>query len=489
MTVWNGSRKFTGLGDNMKLTPTQEQDLILAKAGEGQDLAISALSGTGKTSTLVMISKILRKSSLYVSYNKAISVEASTKFNPMWVDCKTLHSVAWQAIVRGSKYGEKLGGFIDRKDVIKVCPDLGSLTYSGKVQAIGRITDIISLFCSSDKMTLEEFLSESEVAETVKGRAALVWEAMVDEKNSMGITHDVYLKLFQMSKPKLPYKVIYLDEAQDISACTLDIVMRQRERGTQIILVGDTYQNIYSFNNTVNAFDLVDDSFCFLELSKSFRFPQHIADKGLKVLRQLGYTGELIGKGTTTEIKSKAILVRTNLDLFSYLAKFAAKGLKSYAVGDLSGLFKQLYSAQNLKYSGDKSKRTDKLVRSYDTWEQLVDDREFRPELSKLVAIIETFADLHETIVTIKSMLVDSELQGDTTLVTAHKAKGLEWDEVTLAKGFIHWTAMRDLLDGATTVKGVLNEDDTGRLLYMALTRGKVKVNIPEDVKYILENC
>ena len=145
-----------------------------------------------------------------------------------------------------------------------------------------------------------------------------------------------------------------------------------------------------------------------------------------------------------------------------------------------------MYSANNLKYNGDPSKRTDKLVKSYSTWDELVADVEYRPELAKLVGILNNFPNLHQTITNIKSMMVSDELDADTTLVTAHKSKGLEFDEVELAPGFIHWADIRDFKDGEKTAKQIMNTDDTGRLVYVAMTRGKVRVNLPSDIKLIL---
>lgn len=468
----------------MKLTPTPEQELIIANAEEGRNLAISALAGSAKTTTCQMIAKRLRKHSLYVSYNKAIAMEAGTKFPKMWVECKTMHSLAWQAVVKGTKYGSKLGGFIDRNDVMEVIPDLRSMSYQNRVVAIGKITDAIGDFCNSAEPSIQNFCDTKLKGATLNFRVRQVWDAMIDVNNPMGITHDVYLKLFQLSKPDLGYRIIYYDEAQDANAATLDIIKRQ---DAQIIIVGDTHQNIYSFNNTINAFDHLDDDYSLLELTTSFRFPQHIADNANRVLDLLGSSSKLIGKGTTTEIKTKAILVRTNLDLFSYLAGFAEQGLKSYAVGDLAELFRQLYSANNLKYNGDPSKRTDKLVKSYSTWDELVADVEYRPELAKLVGILNNFPNLHQTITNIKSMMVSDELDADTTLVTAHKSKGLEFDEVELAHGFVHWTDIRDFKEGEKTAKQIMNTDDTGRLIYVAMTRGKVRVDLPSDIKLILD--
>ena len=49
--------------------------------------------------------------------------------------------------------------------------------------------------------------------------AELIWSQMLDFKNKdISMTHDGYLKIYQLSKPKLlNYDCILIDEAQDMS--------------------------------------------------------------------------------------------------------------------------------------------------------------------------------------------------------------------------------------------------------------------------------
>lgn len=101
----------------MKLT--QEQLDIIAAAKTGESLIVEALAGTGKSSTCREIAKVVPKLALYVAYNKSIADEAAKSF-PANVTCKTMHSIAWGAIVRGTKYRGKLKGFLDRREVSAV---------------------------------------------------------------------------------------------------------------------------------------------------------------------------------------------------------------------------------------------------------------------------------------------------------------------------------------------------------------------------------
>ena len=80
----------------MKFTPTKEQSHIVATASTGVDVIIQAYAGASKTSTLVLVAEELKdKRILYLAFNKSIATEAQEKM-PYNVDCRTVHSVAYQ---------------------------------------------------------------------------------------------------------------------------------------------------------------------------------------------------------------------------------------------------------------------------------------------------------------------------------------------------------------------------------------------------------
>ena len=464
----------------MNLKPTAEQTLIIDNAIEGRNLAISAFAGAAKTTTCQMIANKVRKHSLYVAYNKSIATEASGKF-PMWVDCKTIHSIAWQAVVKGTNYRKKLNSFIDRREVLAVLPELDDLTFEKRVERVNEILTTINEYCNSANESIINFLPDAD--DKFIFQVSTFWDAMVDVTTSIKISHDVYLKLFQLSKPDLGYQVIYLDECQDANPVILDIVTRQ---DCQKILVGDQYQAIYAWRGAINAFEHLDDSFSFLDLTTSFRFGQKIADGANEILNLLGCKTKVIGKGTKFDIETEAILVRTNMDLFEQLAFCAETATKAYVVGDLRDLFNKLYSANNLKYDGDPRKRYDKQIASYTTWDELVDAVETSPELAKVVSIVNSYPSIHTIITAIKAIMVTDASLAAITIATAHKSKGLEWDRVTLAPGFINPKVLHLLEVGKITVEEILESNQTGNLLYVAATRGKVEVELPQDVKTLL---
>ncbi|MGP4878937.1 hypothetical protein ACTXQV_44115, partial [Klebsiella pneumoniae] len=70
-------------------------------AGFGQSFKVIAYAGTGKTTTLQMISDAMpERRGMYLAFNKAIAGEAQNKFHRN-VDCRTFHSLAFRSVPRG----------------------------------------------------------------------------------------------------------------------------------------------------------------------------------------------------------------------------------------------------------------------------------------------------------------------------------------------------------------------------------------------------
>ena len=77
------------------LTPEQERIIAISKAMQANEsLKIQACAGSGKTSTLVEITKANPNAKfLYLAFNKSIVEEAKSKF-PDNVSIKTTHALA-----------------------------------------------------------------------------------------------------------------------------------------------------------------------------------------------------------------------------------------------------------------------------------------------------------------------------------------------------------------------------------------------------------
>lgn len=81
---------------NTNLRPTPEQEIAIDLFSKGGSLKINAYAGTGKTSTLELLSHSTKRRGQYIAFNRSIVQEAKERF-PNNVDCSTSHSLALKA--------------------------------------------------------------------------------------------------------------------------------------------------------------------------------------------------------------------------------------------------------------------------------------------------------------------------------------------------------------------------------------------------------
>ena len=101
-----GAEPTTVVTKSGTFKPTSEQAAIVSAFKRGGDLVINAGAGTGKTSTLKMVSGAVPKKSLvYIAYNRAVADESGRSF-PENTHCATAHSIAFRAV--GRAYAHRL---------------------------------------------------------------------------------------------------------------------------------------------------------------------------------------------------------------------------------------------------------------------------------------------------------------------------------------------------------------------------------------------
>jgi superfamily I DNA/RNA helicase len=133
-------------------------------------------------------------------------------------------------------------------------------------------------------------------------------------------------------------------------------------------------------------------------------------------------------------------------------------GIDSYSLRDLEDLY--LFSRNQ-----NQAVQNRKLLRDYRDFSQYVEIAEVSQdtEMLRSIKIIAAYPDLPQRIQTLRARSVDNELDATITLTTGHKAKGLEWDFVSLYDDFSADPLSPDIDQG--------RKDDELNLLYVAVTR------------------
>lgn len=483
---------------------TKEQIEIIKSSG---DIKINAVAGSGKTTTVIEYAKSRPKQSriLYLVFNKSVKLEAISKFTQLGLDnvrVETAHSLAYKYIVRQNGYNVLPQGYKTNE-----LADLLQLKGNGEKHTeyvvANHINKFISYYCNSDKQKVNE-LNYLDTISDAKAKAFVgaFYEYIVNqtrlllakmERGEIDITHDFYLKKFQLSNPQLPYDFILFDEGQDASAAMLDIFFKQR--ATKVI-VGDTHQQIYGWRFAVNSLEKAH--FKSYSLSTSFRFGQDIANLSMEMLKlkaQLSDQGAMFitGKGTSKAIKTKAVIARTNLGLLLKAIEYVVEkkevkriyfegNINSYTYADDGA---SLYDVLNL-YNGKKRSIKDKLIRSMKDMGDLEDyiKKSEDNQLGMMVEIVKEYENKIPTLIkSIKEKHVENDERDKAEVIfsTVHRCKGMEYDAVQLVNDFISEEKINNLKEEQKIDESILAKlIEEINLLYVAVTRAKCIVYIPE---------
>uniref|UniRef100_A0A2K5VAM1 F-box DNA helicase 1 n=1 Tax=Macaca fascicularis TaxID=9541 RepID=A0A2K5VAM1_MACFA len=207
---------------------THEQQLILNHKMEPlQVVKIMAFAGTGKTSTLVKYAEKWSQSRfLYVTFNKSIAKQAERVF-PSNVICKTFHSMAYGHI--GRKYQSK-----KKLNLFKLTPFMvNSVLAEGKggfIRAKLVCKTLENFFASADE---ELTIDHARLRKNGVLEASRLWDNMRKlgecTEEAYQMTHDGYLKLWQLSKPLLAsFDAIFVDEQVHAMERTVENIVLPR---------------------------------------------------------------------------------------------------------------------------------------------------------------------------------------------------------------------------------------------------------------------
>ena len=476
-----------------KINPTREQLDILEAVKHTRVLKVNAVAGSGKSSTLKMLAEENKVPSLYICFNKVNADEARTKF-PHHTECRTTHSLAFpnygqmllDKLSRPSgKYVNVAGtsAEIARYYNIKNFPCKDTPVLSTTIAALVKMT--VNRYQNSAEQTLDskmlpmhdiKLLEKAHIGLDSKaiGRllvqyAKKLWNDRINPSSPVLAHHDTYLKLYQLSKPVLSYDIIYVDEAQDLNPVTLDILQRQTQ--SKVIYVGDKYQSIYAFRGAVNALE----SICAptTHLSQSFRYGQAIADVATWIIggdiRILG--SDIVSSVSMVDSKEYTMIFRTNGALLETAVHLIAQKKSIYCHIDTKGFVKKIESAQCLFLADHKGVKHEDIT-PFSCWNDLLEAAKEDPELKRIAKIVEDRKSGYY--IKHLSDMANKPTKADIFLTTAHKSKGMEWDNVILGNDY-------PLTKDTNNPFEKMNQQEIN-LFYVAATRAVKTLQLPEAV-------
>lgn len=475
----------------MPFTPTQEQ-VLAVQAGRDTDanLLISALAGAAKTSTLVMLAEALPDvKMLCLAFNKRIAVEMQERL-PSNCTAQTLNSLGhriWsdvlgkRLIIESNKVGDLMKEvFADldeeyRQEAWDAFPDLIKAVSFGK--QCGYIPDG---YGKGAKPLLgdDEFFDHYEerlrpweqaiITEVSKRSLDAAWKGILDYDDQI-----LMPTLFPAPFPR--YQLVLVDEAQDLSA--LNHAMLKRLVVKRLIAVGDPCQAIYGFRGAhEESMGLLRERFEMKDLSLtiSFRCPIKVVEHARFRAPQMQYPGwakegevKSLQLWTVDDLpQDAAVICRNNAPLFALAINLLKQGRYAQLLGNDIG--KGLLKIMN-KFGDRKLPRED-VEKEITKWETEKSAKAKNPgPIRDRAECMRIFASQGKNLgdaIAYAEHIFNSV--GPIKLMTGHKSKGLEFEDVFI-------------LD-----KHLLGEEGQERnLRYVMITRAKNSLTYIDSDKFV----
>jgi superfamily I DNA/RNA helicase len=459
---------------------TYQSTIFDAVANTSDNLAINAVAGSGKTTTIVEAARLLEGDVAFLAFNKHIVGELERRL-PSNVKAMTIHSLGYQALRRQTrrlnmaeyKHADIVDALLNRTMVGR------SVAFK---RSVGRLVELARLTLTSlnDLDSIGELISHhaisAQIAEAVEELSEIdpdgpwsygqVYDRVVvlstrvvsegireyRESGKIDFTDMLYLPSALRIAPQR-FGTVLVDEAQDLSAAQLALVIAAGER---IIAVGDPAQAIQGFAGADNRSfaNLVERTGAVeLPLSVCYRCPtSHLRLAQCIVphieARQDAPEGRVL-KVTKEEFASMPhagdlIICRRNAPLVGAALRLIGAGIQARIRGRNVGdsLAKLAVSIDKLKLGQDQTWRTGFAQRMERYAENRRAELAQKPHsetaiqtLDDSIACLQAFLEGQpniQSLADIKSGLtaIFADAGASVWLSSIHRAKGLEADRV-----------------------------------------------------------
>jgi DNA helicase-2/ATP-dependent DNA helicase PcrA len=432
------------------ITATPEQTAILRAAIDTtSSLCIEALAGSAKTTTIEFLCAHLPPQPvLCLAFNKRIAEEMAARL-PGHVTCRTMNSIGHR--IWSAACGRKLV-LNTRKnyEILKaLVEELPKPARSEAYDSFGETLKIIA------KAKRDGFIPRSAPVRGGLVEAEAFWETCDDVPDSLtqslvaaailasirasyagtiDFDDQLYMPtLFGGSFPRFP--LVMVDEWQDFSSIN-HAMLRKLVTG-RLIAVGDPYQSIYGFRGAASDGMSVGKEhyrMASFPLSVSFRCPEAIVEAArfrvphMQWRKPGGHVERLYELSTANVPDGAAFICRNNAPLFALAIRLLSRGRGVHLVG--SDLGPSLI--KTLKKLGPLTLTLEETLHVIKVWElaRLAKTKNRAAAVDK-ADCLRVFAQFGSTLggaVAYAEHIFSGK--GAIQLLTGHKAKGLEWDNV-----------------------------------------------------------
>lgn len=429
-----------------RIIPTSEQKNIVCGFANGENILVDARSGTGKSTTLFMCADRIElgKKGLYICFNTHTAKDALARL-PKNCEAKTINSLAYAQV--GVLYRSRIKNFISNSFIAEYY-DLSIFSaFLNEYGAASLIKETLCNFCSSNSKQILVSHVNSDVINQFSGKerktlientlsyATDMWNNMIDVDSSFPVLHEFYMKLYELQEFHLDYDYILIDEVQDLTPAMLAALYRQK---TQIISVGDKYQDLYQWKFKSKDNDIVIHNVIHYKLTRSWRFGNNVAYAANQELRNIGaIEDELIDevrskKSDNYSLMESILICRTIEGCFLESLSAELRHKKTYkylgVLNQVKGYGKGLCDLLNSVQPSHPSLMTHRNWGEFEYWAESKATETVKDIIRLVNSIsVRQFKDYVDSL--------DTDESGDL-ICTVNRCKGKEWNKVRLSNDF-----------------------------------------------------
>jgi superfamily I DNA/RNA helicase len=466
------------------MNPTEEQAAIISawKNSKTSSIMVSAYAGCAKTTTLELLGREIRVPALALAFNKKIKEELQSRFPPNF-QVQTMNSLGFAALRRAlpaiqkwdiddRKTGKLTSQVLKEQSIDASEEQWATLRqYVTAVMNAGVVPNDISLTAGllPDEPEVwrsiadDLFMTKDDFNLLINPARQIISESIkLVPRGVISFDDQIYYPAL-ISGRFVPYPVVLVDEAQDLSPLNRELIRKSTGPASRLIVVGDPKQAIYAFRGadslSMQRLRALRPEWIDLPLTLTWRCPKAI------VARQQGHApgfraaaqapeglfarlevpseieGEAYWSWSDLEARSRpgdkiAILCRNNAPILKLAFKLLRQQIGVSMLGrDLAGglaahakkLFKSDTPADEMRRLLDEfyQSETSKLGEGDEAKIESISDR-----TESLRAILDGSGAKNGAELQSAIRQVFSRENGRVELGSIHRAKGLEWDVV-----------------------------------------------------------
>lgn len=486
--------------------------------GKGNGI-VSAVAGSGKTTTIVEAMKGVSGSTLFLAFNKSIATELKLK----GVNASTFHSLCYGPVTRFLNVrnvdSDKVRGLVaeykaaldPRKNPMGLhkldrveFPMFQNVdnfwnygSFATKLVGLARNMGVGVLI--ADEFAVWEDLVAHHDLKTEKGN---VWDGIkfarelfrVSEESNLIDFDDLLYKAIKLDINLPQYDFVFVDEAQDTNPVQIAIIKKVVANGGRVIFVGDDAQAIYGFRGAgSDSMQLLTEAFdCVaLPLTITYRCPVSVVEYAKRWVSELeaapgAVDGEVQHLDTDWDPSlfeaHDMVVCRMSAPLVKLAYKCVKANKRVYIVGkeigdSLKSLVKQMGASDIDTLVNRLNAYFDREIAKLDTDKDAPKIAALEDKQDALLFLCSILTENKRTVETLNASIdyLFAARDGATRMCTIHKAKGLEADNVfwlnSSASEFIK----------STWAKQEWQKKQEDNLQYVAATRAKKALFLIEE--------